>query len=333
MPQLESRTIQGNVIWQSHLIPEGIQGAVIYHFAANQGLLAVVDPISQSSIHLLDANTGYQLSQLDQFHSAAVSLTDNGHLLVAEGLNPRRHKDTDRGPTIWSGLPDSPNPFKQLRWVDSPPQYHQEILFGPILEIPQQNQAVIAGMTDSYQTRGFLLLADWRKSDPGELTILCDGIENGPQDIAVRNNLVYFTDKDTPSVKAISLNEDPPTQIDIPGRFNPARIATTEDFLVVTSYNELYFLDQFNRRGRQRFGSDQDNIQGLATLAHNRVVFSLSGSNKLMVKDLKLNTSQSVKLDKLVENPCWIISDPQLASRIYVSGFTNGTISAIDLEL
>lgn len=335
MPQnLESKTIQGNVVWQYSVIPEDIKGAYIYNFAANKGLLAVTDPLSHDSIHLLDTNTGYKMSQLNQFHNVTVAITDNGRLLVAEGVDRYTHNNEDLDPAIWSGLPGSPGSFKPFRWIDDPPEYHREILFGKILEISQQNQAVIAGETDSYKTKGFLLLADWSKSDPGELTKLYEGIENGPQDIAVKNSLVYVADKDTPSIKAISLTKDLPTKIDIPGTsFNPVRVAATEDFLVIISYGEMYFSDQNNRRGRQRFGSPQDIIQGLAALDHNRVIFSLFSSNKLMVKDLDQNTSLAVKLNKPVENPCWIIKDPQLTNRIYVSGYFNGTISAIDLDL
>src|SRR5207244_1258770 len=110
-------------IWQFRAIPENSQGAVIYLFTANKGLLAVIDPISRSSIHLLDSNTGYKLSQLDQFHDGSVGITDDGHLLVAEGVDPRTPKHGDHNPKIWSGLPDSPNSFEQLRWVDSSPEY------------------------------------------------------------------------------------------------------------------------------------------------------------------------------------------------------------------
>lgn len=334
MPQrLESRTIIGNVVWQSRIISEDNQEAYLDDFAVNQGLLAVTDPLYPDLLHLLDTATGHKISLLDQFHNVTAGITNDGHLIVTEGVNPRTYKNTDRSPAIWFGLPESPSSFKPLRWINNPPQYQQEILFGKILEISPQNQAVIAGETDSYETNGFLLVADWSKSDPGELTILYEGVENGPQDIAVRNNLVYIADKDTSSIKVVSLTTDSPTNIDIPGRFNPTGLATTEDFLVITSYGEMYFIDQNDRRGRQRFGSEQDNIQGLAALTRNRIVFSLSASRKLIVKDLGSNTSQNVKLDKLVEDPCWVVSDPQHPNRIYVSGYMSGTISAIDLEL
>ncbi len=302
----------------------------IWSLSVNRELMAVLGPADKSVVYILDAVTGeIKKELLDDWSIFSVAVTDDKELLFT-GSPEGQIK-----PGIWICLPeqDKIQPL-QFHSIGEIPAYGQEILFGKIALIPHQKQALITGVSDLSDIKGFLLLADWKNGmDQGQISLVAQGIDEAPQDIAIAAETAYIATGRGGTVEVFHI---PERQLDEPliareKIFKPSRIVVTEHYVAAASFDELFWwLPGGEQTGHEALSSSPDCINGLAALGEDNVICSLTYSNILKLKDLQSSTT-ATSLSVDIERPCHIITDPAHSYDFYVIGHTNGQISAFSL--
>lgn len=302
----------------------------VWSLSVNRELMAVLGPASKSRVYILDAVTGEIKKQLlDEWSIFSVAVTDDKELLFT-GSPQGQNK-----PGIWVCLPeqDEIRPL-QFHSIGEIPAYNQEILFGKIALIPNQKQALIAGVSDLNDIKGFLLLADWKNGiEKGQVSLVARGIDEAPHDIAIAAETAYIATGRGGTIEVFHIAERQLVEplIARESVFKPSRVVATEHYVAAASFDELFWwLPEGKQIGYEALSSSPDCINGLATLGEDTIICSLTYSNMLKLKDLRSSTTAtSLSID--VERPCHIITDPAHRYDFYVMGHTNGQISAFSL--
>jgi hypothetical protein len=310
---------------------QSIGEGYIWSLSVNRDLMAVLGPASRSVVYILDAGTGeIKKELLDEWSVFSVAVTDDKELL----FTGRPQGQNEPGIWICSPEQDEIQPL-QFHSIGEIPSYEQEISFGKIALVPDQKQALIAGVSDLYDIRGFLLLADWKNGiDSGQVSLVAKGIDEAPHDITIAGEMAYIATGRGGTIEVFNIAERQFAEpyIATEGIFKPMRVVTTEHFVAAASYDELFWwISAGEPVGHEGLSSSPDCINGLATLGKDIVICALTYSNTLKLKDLQSSTiATSLSVD--IEHPCNIITNPAHENDFYVIGHTNGRISALSLN-
>lgn len=313
-----------------------IDKGYVSSLSMNSGILAVVAPSVADKVYVFDARSGEKRAELLHGWSAhSVAVREMGDLLVTRG--PQSWQITDIKLEVGITPPEDgiPQPSQGFTWsdVNQAPKYNSEVLLGKIALIPRLEQALIAGMSDDYSVKGFLLLAGWRPGYSG-LSMFAKDIEEAPHDIVIADGRAYVATGRGGTIDVFDLEEKKlrtklaPSGV---GAFKPMRVVVSGRYVIAASYNELFWWDPFAFVGAEVLGGPGDCINGLAALRGGGIVCTLTFSNRLLLKHSPGVPARAIETAEPLDSPCWVLADPQVDGRIYVMGHSNGKIWAIDL--
>lgn len=338
-PDHEPQEIQGKLAWQFHLEPKEPSRIppFIYSFSASQDTVAVVDPQGGTSIRLLDSSTGKEKAKiLDGFVTNSVSFLDGTILLATHGRKigaPGRIGATitkfDEKHKLTSDLPWIKPPYVRL--------FGESYLGNPLI-LPDKKQALLAGASDDPITGGFIAIADWSYgTDRAVMSVLADQIDEAPYDFARREDQVFIPTGRDGNILIFDLKTYKVIgKLPVPQKapYKPSSITVTDQFTVASSYNELFWFENDQIVKQEKAGSDQDVINSLVTLADGKtVVYTLTFSDQIILKSGPDQKTQKIVLPNRLQEPCILQLDPERPNRLYVSGRSNSTVTAIDLPL
>lgn len=305
----------------------------IWSLSVNSDLMAVLGPASRQVVHIIDAGTGKRNKEmLADWSISSVAVTEDKKILFAG--RPKGQKE----PGIWISPIEQdeiqPLPF---HFIEELPAYDQKIVFGKIALVPNEKQALIAGVSDREDIKGFLLLADWSNgTDKGQVSLLATKIDEAPHDIAIRGKMAYIATGRGGTIEVFNIEKRQidRTLIGIPGRvFKPMRVVTTENYVAAASYDELFWwILREEPEGHELLSNSPDCINGLAALGEDTVICSLTYSNILKLKELQSSTSMlATSLSVDLKHPCHIVTDSAHRNDFYIIGHSNGRILALSL--
>ncbi len=317
----------------------------IWSVSANAGRLAVVEPPNGGAVHLIDTETWEKESiTLTGLDIDSVAITPDGYFIYAKGVRgggSARAPEVAIGPII-RGYGVTPYP---VDWTGQLPNYDERLLFGKIAIMPGENRALIAGVSDRHDTRGFVLHVEW---DPdkhsGSTSVLIQEIDEAPEDIVVVPGrafvatgrggqiLVYDTYSNRQEESLVVPRSRGPEQ----GAFKPTRLAVTSSLLVAASYNGIYsWYAESPGDHREIVGSNYC-INGLAFISSRELVCALTYSNVLMSLPFQEGSAQigrpdiwATRRDTPIQRPCLLLADPRIPDRLYVVGHSNGQILVV----
>lgn len=317
--------------WQSS-VSEGF----IWDMSANLGKVAVIDPKFYSLV-ILSGETGIRESVLlGEWFPTSVTLTSNLDLIVSRELQVGK---TNLLPAL--GICPLEDGLKAPTYLLSGdfPRYNHQLWLGQAIQLPNQNQAVIGGISDRDDVQGFLLLASWDSQiGQGEFSPILSEIYEGPADIAIKDDLVYFATGRGGTVGVYDLNEKKALKNTtfLSAEYKPSQLSFTENFLVSASYNELFWFkygdDIFlSGGGNHELTERTDCINGIASLPEDNLLCALTYTNRLVRFSILTGNIADIDLGQTLEAPCFVVADPQIINRYYISGHKNGKIWAVDL--
>lgn len=327
----------------------------IWNMSADHRYLAVVAPhMADNAVHVVDIVTGRRIARIavgDSVHSVAV--IDTGEILLARGA---RNEATSQEPRVWLERPGRfQQPPRELYISNQWPKYDQTLLFGRItLMSPGSTgrRALISGMSDRVDTKGFLLLASWgeereQDSEP-QVRLLYSGIDEAPWDLEQKGNQVYIATGKAGTVEVFDVEKQqfgeplPSPSTDV---FSPTKLTVTDRFVVAASYNEIFCWEGNDFKRQMTVSESHASINGLSTLEKDIVVYTLTSSNEVAYRDLAV-TDEPTKTDPTIPmanfqvtdfaKPCWIRAVPADAgsgtpTRLYVTEYLGGRILAINV--
>ena len=284
-----------------------------------------------NKVHLVDSRTGERLTELlhDQMtHSAAV-IGETELLLVQIGQNLKPEISIT---SVESGVQYR---FACKEHLSLSSLYDRDIFFGKIVLIPGKNQALISGVSDRYDIKGFLIFADWSKGiEKGKLLKIVKETDEAPYDVVATKNLIYVATGRRSSIAIFSLSKGKYMRgLEAPGIdiFKPMRVVASGSRIVAASYNQLFWWNDGIFAKKEDVSGSHDTINGLADLPNGDIVCALTYSNQLLLKSSLEGPFTPIALPQPLEHPCWVVADPHMDGRIYVTGHANGSITAVDM--
>lgn len=314
-----------------------ISTGYISGLSVNAGLVALVAPPPDNNVHVLDAATGETRGRLlGRWVPHSVAVTPTGSLMCAAGVRVGLAEAASKAPAIGLSPIEDGRDEPAYLLTGELPRYNNSILFGKIALFPDRNEALISGVSDRYDTKGFLLHASW-SSRPrhGRFAVIATDIDEAPHDLAIVDDRAYIPTGRGGSVVVLDLKtyqRVEPLRVTT-GTFKPTRIVATEKYMVVASYNRLYWWEHgaFDETlSLQDVTSPNDCVNGLAVLDDDTIVCALTYSDRLVTTTLPTKLISDLKRSQRPANPCWIEANPNGSDRFYVTGHTNGYIWAMD---